>query len=197
MDSFTFCSENSVQNSKSGDNFSIRSRNKIGKRFHKDFVSKIPSVIETPKPPQDKFSPVIPSGITPPITMGTNSKIYSGDIFPIPSRSLSNITEDRYAAFYNSASLAPTNPKVQLVKLDPTTYVKSNSDYISKTTITPHIKLSNSNIFQHIWSLIFNNKQDPKDLKRCNGNENHWCKAKENWAAAISAVHCDFMLKSY
>ena len=62
--------------------------------------------------------------------------------FPIPSRDLSKIPEDTYAKFYNSASFAPFNPKVQLVKPDPTTYVKSNSGYISKTTITPPIQLS-------------------------------------------------------
>ena len=88
------------------------------------------------------FSPVIPSGITPLITMGTNSKIPSRDIFPIPSRDSSKIPEDTYATFYNSASFAPTNPKVQLVKLYPTTYVKYNSDFISENTITPPIKLS-------------------------------------------------------
>ena len=44
--------------------------------------------------------------------MGTNFKITSGDILPIPSRDLSKIPEDTYATFYNSASSAPTNPKV-------------------------------------------------------------------------------------
>ena len=73
--------------------------------------------------------------------MGNNSKIPSRDIFPINSRDLSNIPEDNYATFYNSVSFAPTNPKVHIVKPDPTTYVKSNSDYISETTITLPINL--------------------------------------------------------
>ena len=183
-----FWSENSVQISKSEKNFLIRSKNKIRKSFHGDYVSKIPSGIETPGNPQEDFSPVIPSGITSPIPMETNSKIPSGDIFPITSRDLSNIPEDTYATFYNSTSSVPTNPKVQLFEPDPTTYVKSNSNPISKTTITPPIKLNDSKIRQHIWIRIFNENQYHKDLKRYDGNENHWRKAKENWAAAISAA---------
>ena len=62
---------------------------------------------------------MIPSGITPPITIRNNSKIQSRDIFPIYSRDLSYIPEDNFAMFYNSASFAPTNPKVQMVKRDP------------------------------------------------------------------------------
>ena len=143
----------------------IRPRNKTG-IFHKYSVSKILSDIETPNPPQDKFSPVIPSGITPLIPMGTNSKIPSSDIFPIPSRDLSKILEDTYATFYNSASSAPTDPNVQLVEPDPTTCVKYNSHYISKTTITPPINLSDSKICQQIWSHILSNKQYHKDIKR-------------------------------
>ena len=50
---------------------------------------------------------MIPSGITPPIPMGTNSKIPSDDILPIPSRDLSKIPEDTYDTFYNYASYAP------------------------------------------------------------------------------------------
>ena len=128
--------------------------------------------------------------------MGTNSKIPSGDILPIPSSDLSHIPEDNYATFYNSASSAPTNPKVHLVDPDPTTYVKSNSDSVYETTITPPIKLIDSNRRQQIWSRLFNDKQYPKDLKRYDGNENHWRNAKENWASAISASRWYFMLKS-
>ena len=47
---------------------------------------------------------MIPSGITPLITMGTNFKIPSRDIFPITSRHLSKIPEDTHDTFYNSAS---------------------------------------------------------------------------------------------
>ena len=93
-------------------------------------------------------------------------------------------------------SYAPTNPKVQLFELDPTTYMIYNYDSISETTITPHINLSDPKIFQQIWSQIFNDKQDPKYLKRYYGNENPCRKSKENWAAAISAAQCDFMIKS-
>ena len=56
-------------------------------------------------------------------------------------------------------------------------------------------KLSESNISQQIWSCILNYKQEPKDLKRYNDNENHWRKAKENWADAISAAKYEFFLK--
>ena len=104
--------------------------------------------------------------------MRTNFKIPSGDIFPIPSRYLSKIPEDTYATFYNSVYSASKNPKVQLVEPDPTIYVNYNSDSISKTTTTPPIKLSNSNIRQHIWSCIFNNIKDTKDLKMYDGNKN-------------------------
>ena len=47
--------------------------------------------------------------------------------------------------------------------------------------------MSGSKICQHIWSCIFNNKQDLKELKRYGGNENHWHKANENSYVAISA----------
>ena len=33
-------------------------------------------------------------------------------------------------------------------------------------------------------------------MKRYDSNKNHWRKAKENWAAAISSAQCDFILKS-
>ena len=88
----------------------------------------------------------------------------------------------------------PTNPKVQLVKPYPTTYVKSNPDSISKTAITPPINLIESKILQKIWRCIFNNKQDTKYLKGWDGNENHWHKAKDNWDSAISTAQCGFML---
>ena len=56
-------------------------------------------------------------------------------------------------------------------------------------------KLRESNIRQQMWSHIFNEKQDPKDLKNYYGNDNHWSKAKENWDAIISAAQCEFILK--
>ena len=196
MDIFTFCSYNYVHNFKSDENFSVILRNKIGKRYHKDSVSEILSSIETPNPPRDIFSHVIVSGSTPPITMGTNSKIPSGIILPVTYRGLSNILEDTYATFYNSASSSPINPKVHILKPDPTTYVKSNSDSISETTITSPINLSDSKILQQICSCIFNYKKYSKDLKRCYGNENHWRTAKDNWDSVISAVQCNFMLNS-
>ena len=148
VDSSTSCSENSVQNSNYEENFLIILRNKIRKSFHKYSVSNILSGIETQKPPQDDFSPVINSGVTPPINMGTKFKIPYGDILPIPSGDLSKIPEDTYATFYKSASSTPTNPKVPLVEPDTTTYVNSNSDSTSKTTITPPINLSDSKIRQ-------------------------------------------------
>ena len=92
-------------------------------------------------------------------------------------------------------SFAPANPMIQLFEPYPTTYVKSNSNSTSKTTITSPINIRDYKIRQQIWSRIFNDKQDHKDLKRYDGNENHWRKDKENWAAAISAARCDFMLK--
>ena len=92
VDSSTSCSENSVQNSNYEEDFLIILRNKIRKSFHKYSVSNILSGIETQKPPQDDFSPVITSGVTPPINMVTNSKIPSREIFPIPFRGLSKIS---------------------------------------------------------------------------------------------------------
>ena len=81
MDNSTFSSDNSVQNSKSENNFSIRSENKIENILPEASFSRILSVIKTPSPPQDDFCPVIPSRITSPIPMGNNSKIPSGDVF--------------------------------------------------------------------------------------------------------------------
>ena len=75
----TFCSEGSVQDSKSEENFSIRSGNIIENVLPEDSFSNIPSSIKNPSPPQEKNPPVIPSGIIYLIPMGTNSKIPSGD----------------------------------------------------------------------------------------------------------------------
>ena len=80
----TFCSEGSVQDSKSEENFSISSGNKSKIILPKGSVSNIPSGIDTPIPSQDKFNYVIPSGITSPIPMGTNSTIPSGIFFNSP-----------------------------------------------------------------------------------------------------------------
>ena len=160
--------------------------NKIENISLTDSFSKILSCIYTPSPPQENFSPVIPSGITSPIPMGTNSKIHSGNISPIPPRYFYKVPEDTYSAtFYKSKYSAPTNYKINLVDPDSTTSVKSKSDPTSDKI--PPIKLIDSNIRQQIWSFIFNDKKDPKDPKSYNGNKNHWHKAKENWAAAISA----------
>ena len=100
--------------------------------------------------------------------------------------------EDTYDTFYNSASSAPTNPKVQLVEPDPTTYVNSNYASIFKTTITPPIRISDYKICQQIQSCIFNDKQDTKYFNRY---EIHWRNPKENWDFAISVAQYDFMLK--
>ena len=73
--------------------------------------------------------------------------------------------EDTIAAtLYKSTSSAPTDYKIHLVDTDPTTTVKPNSD--STSNPVPHLKLIDSNIPQQIWTRIFNDKQDPKDLKR-------------------------------
>ena len=146
---------------------------------------KITSGINTPSLPQDNFYPAISSGITFPISMGTNSKIPFSDIFLIPPRDLSKILEDTYAdTFYKSTSSASTNSKIHLVDPDSTTSVKYNSD--STPNPIPPLTISNSNIRQQIWIHIFNEKPDPKDLNMYDGKEIHCCKAKENWAAAIS-----------
>ena len=116
--------------------------------------------------------------------MGTNSMISSGDIVFIPTKWISNITEDSYkSTAYKST---PANSKVHLVDSDSPTSDPS-------TNPTTPTKFRESKIFQQIWSCIFNEKQYPKDLKRYDGNENHWRKAKENWAAVISAAQCDFI----
>ena len=60
----------------------------------------------------------------------------------------------------------------------------------------PNLKLSNSKIRQQIWSNILNNTQEPKDLKRYNGNKNNWRNSKENCTDAIYSAQFDFMLKS-
>ena len=187
MDNSTFSLENSVQNSKYEENFSIRSGNKIENILPKDSFLKIPSSIETQSPPHDDFSPVIPSGITFYIPTGTNSNILCGDISLIPPRDFSKIPEDTYAVtFYKSTPSATTNSKIHLVNPDYTTYVKSNSDSTSDPISL--LKLRDSKIYQQIWSCIFNDKQYPKDLKRYNENKNDWHNAKENWDATISAA---------
>ena len=90
VDNSTFCYEGSVQdyppNYPPDKNFLISSGNKSKINLPEDSFSKIPSGIDTPIPSEDKFNSVIPSisipsGITLPITMGTNSSIPSGDIF--------------------------------------------------------------------------------------------------------------------
>ena len=186
-----FCSENSHQNSKSEENFSIRSGNKIEKVLPKYSFSKIPSGIKTPSPPQDNFPPVIPSWIISPIPMGTSSKIPSGGFFPIPPWDLSKIPEDTYAAtFYKSTYSAPTNYKIHLFNPYYTTYIKSHSD--STSNPIPHLNLSNSKFCQQICSRIFNDKQYPKELKRYDGINKHWRKTKEKWTVAISEGQCYF-----
>ena len=121
--------------------------------------------------------------------------IPSGDFPPIPPRHFSKIPEDTIDATINkSTSSAHTDYKIHLVDLGPTTTAKPNSN--STSNPIPQLNLRNSKISQHIWSCILNDKQEPKDIKRYDGNENNWRKAKENWAAAISAAQYDFMLNS-
>ena len=172
MDNSTFCSENYNQNSKPEENFSIRLENKTEKVLPEDSFSKIPSDIDTPSPPQDDFPPVIPSGIISPIPMGTNPKIPSGDFPPIPPRYLSKIPEDNIAATsYKSTSSAPTDYKIHLVYPDTATTVNPITD--STSNPIPNIKLRESNIRQKICSRTLNKKQEPKDLKRYDGNKNN------------------------
>ena len=64
----------------------------------------------------------------------------------------------------------------------------SLDDAIPKNLHTRLPNLSYRNIRQQIWSSIFKYKQDPKYLKRYNGNKNHWRKVKYNWSAAISTL---------
>ena len=100
---------------------------------------------------------------------------------------MSKILEDSYeSTAYKST---PTNSSVHLADSDSPT---SNPS----TNPTTPIILSNSKIRQQIYIRILNEKQDPKDLKRYDGNENHWGEAKDNWADAISAAQCGFILKS-
>ena len=81
----------------------------------------------------------------------------------------------------------PTNYKVHLVESDSPTSDPS-------TNLTTHTMLGDSNIFQHICIRIFNDKKYPKELKRYDGNNNLWHKAKENWDADILAAQCNFIL---
>ena len=132
------------------ENFSISSGNKSKIILPKDSFSKITYGIDTPIPLQNKFYYVIPSGITLPITMGTNYSIPSRDILLIPPWDMSNITEYSYESTpYKST---PTNSKVHLVDSDSLT-----SDPSTNTT-TP-TKLRDYKILQQIWSHIFNDKQ--------------------------------------
>ena len=105
-------------------------------------------------------------------------------IFP---KDMSNILEYSYGS--TSYKYTPTNSKVYLVDSDYPTYEPS-------TNPTKPTKISRSNILQHIWSGIFNDKQEPKDRTIYNGNDNHWRKAKEKWDAAISAAKFNYILKS-
>ena len=100
---------------------------------------------------------------------------------------MSKIKEDSYDS--TASKSTPTKSKVHLVDSDYPTFDPSTKPN------TP-TDISDSNIRQHIWSFIFNEKQDPKNLKRCDGNKNNWCKAKEKWVAATSAAQYDFILKS-
>ena len=86
-------------------------------------------------------------------------------------------------------SSAPTKNNIHLLYPDHTTTVKPYSD--STSNMIPNIKLSDSNIHQQIWICKFNDKQDPKDINRYDGNKKNWRKAKENWAAGISEAQCD------
>ena len=159
-----FCSENYNHNSKSEDNFFIRSGNEIEKVLPRDYFSKIPSGIDTPSPPQGNSPLVIPSGIISAITMGNNSNIPSGHLPPITPRDMSKILEDTIAAtYYKSMSSAPTEYKVHLIDPDLVTIVKPNSK--STPNPIPNLKLSNSKNHQQICSHIFNDKQEPRDLK--------------------------------
>ena len=81
VDNCTFCSDNSVQNSNSEENLSIRSGNKI-----ENVLPEYSVRYQDPNPPTGRFSPLIPSGIIYPIPVGNNSKIPSGDFSQIIPR---------------------------------------------------------------------------------------------------------------
>ena len=83
-------------------------------------------------------------------------------------------------------SSEPTNYNIHLFYQYPETVVKNSSDSTSNTI--PNLKLNESNICLQIWSCIFNNNQEPTDLKSCDGNKNNRGKAKENWDDAISVA---------
>ena len=71
---------------------------------------------------------MIPSGIIFLISVGANSKISSGDLFPISPRDLFKITEDNiYATLNKYTSYAHTNYKIHLVNTGPTTTPNTNS----------------------------------------------------------------------
>ena len=119
--------------------------------------------------------------------MRTNSTIPSRGIFSVPPRDMFNIPEGSYKS--TAYKYSPTNSKVHLVESYSPTFNPS-------TNPTTPTKISDSKIRQYIWSQIFNDKQYPKDLKRYDGNKNHWHKAKEKWDASLSATKCDFILNS-
>ena len=68
--------------------------------------------------------------------------------------------------------------------------------YDPSTNHTTPTNLSDSKTCQQIWSRILNEKKYPKDLNMYNVNDNHWSKAKDNWATAISVAQYNFILKS-
>ena len=151
------------------ENFSISMGNKSKIVLPGDSFSKIPSEMDTPIPSQDKFNYVILSGITLPITMGTNYSIPSGNILLISPWGMSNTTEYSYDS--TPYKCTPTNSKVHLVD----SYSLTSDPSTNPTTPT---KLRYSKIRQHIWICIFNEKQDPKNLKRYDVTKNHWRMAK-------------------
>ena len=72
--------------------------------------------------------------------------------------------------------------------------MRSYPSRIPSMLITIFLKLSESNLCQQIWSRIFNDKQNSKNLKKYGGSNNHWHTVKENcssvipWCSATSSL---------
>ena len=152
-----------------------------------------------------KGNSMIPSGDNSVIPPRDKSKITSVDNYMINPRDNSKIPSmDNYTITNSTIPSGyiykiPSGNNYNVLPVEP----GSSSDIIRSATSTiPSMlptnlpKLRDSEICQQIWSHIFNSKQDPKYLKRYNGNKNHWRKVKNNWEAAISASKWDFILKS-
>ena len=185
-----------MENSKvwSEENFSISLGNKSEMILTEYSSLKIPLGFNSSIPLEENYNSVIPSRINSLIPLGKNYNptIPSRGIFLIPPRDISKITSGC------SYKYTPNNYKVNLVDPEYLPIYPLMIPYMIPSIVYTNIpNNSNSKIREQIWIRIFNNKQGPKDLKWCGGNENHWRKAKDNWSVAVSVDQCDFILKSY